>query len=259
MDWSTRKKFGCFTIMGIVLIAIIGYFVYTTFIAVSPTCFDGKQNQNERGVDCGGVCQLVCPTDAKTIVSLWSRAFEITKGVYNVVSYVENQNISAGTEKINYEIRVYDDQNILASEPITGSTFIGPNDKTAIFESPIQTGNRIPKNVFLKFTTAPEWKQVDERFQKPQLTSTNTIFSDLDTAPKLSADIINNTLFDYTNIPVIVLLYGADGNVVQASKTQLDFIAQQSTEKVFFTWPQKFSGPIVRAEIIPRVNPFENR
>jgi uncharacterized membrane protein YfcA len=60
-------------------------------------------------------------------------------------------------------------------------------------------------------------------------------------------------------IPVIVLLYGADGNVVQASKTQLDFIAQQSTEKVFFTWPQKFSAPIVRAEIIPRVNPFENR
>lgn len=259
MDWSTRKKMGCFGMIAMVVLLIMSYFIYVTFIRVTPTCFDNKQNQNERGVDCGGVCQLVCPMDAKTIVPLWSRAFEVTQGVYNVVAYIENQNVSAGTEKINYEIRVYDEQNILASEPITGSTFVGPNDKTALFESPIQTGNRVIKNVFFKFTTSPAWKTVDERFQKPQLVAANTILSDLDSAPKLSADIINNTLFDYKNIPVVVLLYGADGNVVQASKTQLDFIAQQSTEKVFFTWPQKFKAPIVRTEIIARVNPFESK
>lgn len=256
MDWSTRKKIGCFGMIAIAFILGGGYIIYTTFIKVTPTCFDGKQNQDERGVDCGGACQKVCPMDAKTIVPLWYRTFEITPGVHSVVAYVENQNISAGTEKINYEIRVYDNENILASEPIVGSTFIGPNEKTVLFESPIQTGNRVPKNVFFRFTTNPVWKTVDARFQKPQLSSRNVLYSDLTTAPKLSVDIVNDTLFDYTDIPVVVLLYGADGNVVHVSKTQLDRINQQSFETVSFTWPKPFTTTITRTEVIPRVNPF---
>lgn len=30
--------------------------------AATATCFDGIQNQNETGIDCGGVCPAVCPT-----------------------------------------------------------------------------------------------------------------------------------------------------------------------------------------------------
>jgi hypothetical protein len=169
MDWSTRRKMGCFSFVGIIIAIVLAYFVYIFFIKTTPTCFDGIQNQDERGIDCGGICTLVCTADAKTIVPIWSRVFNTAGDVHSVVAYVENQNITAGVKKIGYEFRIYDDQNILAGEPISGTTFIGPNDKTAIFASPIKTGNRIPKNVFFKFTTAPEWITTSERYNTPQL------------------------------------------------------------------------------------------
>ncbi len=256
MDWSTRKKMGCLGMVGIIVAIIAGYFVYAGFFKVDPTCFDGKQNQDERGIDCGGVCALVCFVDAKTVVPIWSRVFNTTGDVHNVVAYIENQNITAGVKKIDYEFRIYDDQNILAGEPIFGTTFIGPNDKTAIYASPIKTGNRTPKNVFFKFTSQPVWTTTDTRYHAPQLNTTNTVLTDIETVPKLSADVVNGTLYDYRNIEVIAVLYGADGNAINASSTFIDELPQQSTQTVYFTWPKPLGTPVTRIEVIPRLNPF---
>ena len=242
--------------IGIVLAILVGYVAYKVFFAVEPTCFDSKQNQDERGIDCGGICARVCPRDAKTIVPLWSRVFQVTPGVYSAVAYVENQNRTAGVAAINYEFRAYDADNILAAEPVTGTAFIGPNERTAIFASPIKTGNRIPTQVFFTFTSVPQWTTLDARYAVPQLTSANTMLADVDRAPKLSADVVNTTLFDYRNVQVVAILYGADGNAIAASKTIIETIPQQTTQKAYFTWPQKLSAPVTRIEIIPRINPF---
>ena len=256
MDYSTRKKLGCMSVVAAVIFLIAGYFFYETFIKVIPTCSDGKQNQDERGIDCGGICTTVCPMDAKTIVPLWSRIFHVAGDVYSAVAYVENQNVTAGVQKVSYEFRAYDAQNLLVADPIDGITFIGPNDKTAIFETPIKTGNRIPKSVFFTFTSVPVFTTTDPKYQVPQLSSANTKLTNVDTAPKLSADIKNDTLFDYANIPVVALLYDADDNLISASQTLIDSIPQQSSQAVYFTWPAKFDKPVARIEIIPRLNPF---
>src|SRR4051812_17152322 len=116
MDWSTRKKLGCFGMIAVVVAIILAYFIYQNFIKTVPTCFDGIKNQNERGIDCGGVCTLVCPMDVKSIVPIWSRVFHTAGDVYSVVSYVENQNQDAGVKQIDYEVRIYDDHNILAGD-----------------------------------------------------------------------------------------------------------------------------------------------
>ena len=259
MDYSTRKKMGCIGIVVALIAVIAGYVIYTTFLDVEPTCFDGKQNQNERCIDGGGVCARVCPMDAKTIVPLWSRVFHTAGDVWSVLAYVENQNETAGVQKINYEFRVYDSENILAGEPITGSTFIGPNERTAIFESPIKTGNRTPSTVFFKFTSAPDWMTTDKKYTIPQLGSANIVLTDVDKAPKLSADIVNNTLFDYKNIEVVAILYDEGGNAINASKTLIESLPQQTRDKVYFTWPKKFEKPVTRIEIIPRLNPFTQK
>lgn len=256
MDWSTRRKFGCLSVVALVILAIVAYFVYVNFFKVTPTCFDGKQNQNETGIDCGGICAMVCPMDAKKIVTDWTRVFPIANGVYSAVAYVENQNVDSGTEQVNYEFRVYDANNILAADPIDGTTFVGPNDKTAIYESPIQTGNRIPASAFFTFTSAPVWTKTDPKYQIPQIIGSQTNLTNIDTAPKLSAVIRNTSLFDYKNIQVVAVLYDASGNAVNASSTFIPSLAQQAIQKVYFTWPQKFTEPIAKIEIIPRLDPF---
>lgn len=258
MDYSTRKKIGCIGVVIVMIAVVLGYGIYKSFFNEEPTCFDGKQNQNERCVDGGGVCSRVCPMDAKTIVPRWSRVFNVSQGVWSVVAYVENQNPTAGVQKINYEFRVYDENNILAGTPLTGSTFIGPNERTAIFESPIDTGNRIPTEVFFKFTSAPEWITTDKKYTVPQISSRNSslVYNSVTKTTQLSADVVNETLFDYQDIEMVVILYDEAGNALTASKTYVENLPQQTSQKIYFTWPQTFDRAVTRIEIIPRLNPF---
>ncbi len=259
MDWSTRRKFSFIAIFFIIVALIAGAFVYFKFIREVPTCTDGKQNQNERGVDCGGVCQMVCRTDAKQLVRLWSRAFPSTPGIYSAVAYVENQNVRAGTDAIRYEFRFYDDRNILVAGPITGETFFGPNERTAIFISGVETGNREPASVFFRFLNEPTWKRTNDDYASSQLITSETDLVDESTLPKLSAKLSNPTVRDFRDVDVIAILYGADGNAVTASQTHIDEIAQQSNQMIFFTWQKPLSVPIVRIELISRVNPVSNK
>ena len=48
----------------IVILAIILIVGLPAFLLLykAPTCFDGKQNQGEGGIDCGGPCVKLCPS-----------------------------------------------------------------------------------------------------------------------------------------------------------------------------------------------------
>ena len=256
MDYTTRRKLGCLTVIGIVIVALVAWFSYKQFFSKPATCNDGVQNQGELGIDCGGPCSTLCSFQSRSPVVLWSRVFQTANGVSSAVAYVENQNPTAGVQKINYEFRAYDANNVLSADPIDGTTYLAPNEKTAIFESPLLTGNRAPATVFFQFTTSPVFVKTDPKFQVPQLTSKNTNLTSAGTAPQLSVDIVNNTLFDYKNVPVVAIVYDKDGNAINASQTFITSIPQQTTQTVYFTWPKPFIRPVTRIEIIPRVDPF---
>ncbi len=256
MDWSTSHKTKIIGIIAIIVIILAAIFVYFKFIKHDPTCFDGIQNQDERGIDCGGICSLMCLSDVRPLIPLWTRPIKITGDVYSVVSYIENQNIGNGVEEIPYEIRMYDDKNILVAQPIQGKTFIGPNDRTAIFETGIKVGNRVPKTAFLKFLETPKFVRVDNRWNDQSLAAQNDVLTDIDTAPKLSAQIKNLTLETFHNIPVVAIIYDDKGNAIASSQTFVDEIDPDASVPVYFSWPEPFSGVAARREIIPRVDPF---
>lgn len=93
-QWVAKRKlfYGIFSIVALVLVIGVPLFfvLYKT-----PTCFDGKQNQNEKGIDCGGVCTRLCSSDIANPIVLWQRSFVVTDGVYNAVAYVQNPNVLA--------------------------------------------------------------------------------------------------------------------------------------------------------------------
>ena len=65
----------------------------TCFFHKTPTCFDGVKNQNEKGLDCGGVCTRICSGDISTPIVMWQRVFQVTPGVYSAVAYIQNPNV----------------------------------------------------------------------------------------------------------------------------------------------------------------------
>ena len=256
MDWSKSHQMKIISSISIVAIIIVSIFVYFKFIKHDPTCFDGKQNQNERGIDCGGVCSIMCLVDTKPLIPLWTRPVKITGDVFSVVSYIENQNVGNGIKRIPYEIRLFDDKNILVSEPIKGETFIGPNDRTAIFETAIKVGNRIPKTAFLRFTETPTFLRIDEKWNDQNLAVEGDEFTDLDSVPKLTATVKNITLETFIKIPVVAIVYDANGNIIAASQTFIDSIGPEESIPVYFSWPEPFPVAPAKREILPRINPF---
>lgn len=256
MTWSSKRKIQYITGVTSIILLIIAAFVYFKFIKHTPDCFDKIQNQNERGVDCGGVCSLMCISDTKPLIPLWTRPVKITGDVYSVVSYIENQNTGNGVKSVPYEIRLFDERNILVSEPIKGETFIGPNDRTAIYASYVKSGNRIPKTAFLKFLSQPQYTKIDPRFDTQNIVIERDELTDLDTAPKMTATVKNATLDTYVKIPVVVIIYDANKNVIGSSQTFIEKLGPEESRDIFFSWPEPFPGIPARREIIPRINPF---
>lgn len=222
-----------------------------------PTCFDGKMNGFESGVDCGGACEKVCTAEALKLVTLWARPFEVVPGKYNVMAYVENQNRESGIPLMNYEFKLYDAENIFIGRA-SGSTFITSNDRTAIFSPGIETGNRVPARATFEFTSFPNWIKIN-RQQRNSLavSSEDQVLLNPFEKPKLEAQIVNKTLVEMKNLDVFAILYDENDNVMNVSKTMIEILPKNSKAPVVFTWPKPFEKRPTRIDIFPQVNVFE--
>ncbi len=256
MTWSTRRKLLYLLVALLIVVGASSYVLYPAF-KETPTCTDQKQNGNESGIDCGGSCANICPLEVRPISILWTRAFFAAPGIYDVLGYVENQNVDAGVPNLLYRFKLYDDQNILVAER-DGKTYLGPNQISAIFESQIKTGERVPKRVFLEFEDGYQWVKTSLRFNTIKLSVKNKNLTSISTTPRLSATIGNDSFSNLNGIEITVILRGADDNALAVSGTEVGNLPKQSSQDVFFTWliPISSSTPVSRIEIIPRVNPF---
>ncbi len=257
MDWGTQRKFNIIIVLISIVLIGFGVTVYRVFFTQPETCFDRIQNQDERGVDCGGVCELVCANDVTPLIILWQRPVLVSGDVYSAVVYVANENKNAGIKQLDYEIKLYDDKNILVGAPITGTTFVGPLQKKAIVETGIVVENRIPKTVFTTFSKPIIWSKTSGEQNNNYIESINETISDSSTFPKLSALLQNtNNRTDYIDLPVIALVYDTIGNIMAVSKTTVDRLDHGKSEMVYFTWQRPFMLPVGTIELLPLDNPF---
>jgi hypothetical protein len=131
----------------ILVLVIIAAFIYFFMIYSPPSCFDGKQNGLEEGIDCGGSCTRVCSFSATDPNILWVRSFEVGPGVYNMAAFLENPNFDIGTT-INYALRGFNEENVLVAE-ITDSVKLAPREKRIIFHQAVETKERTIERSFI--------------------------------------------------------------------------------------------------------------
>ena len=215
----------------------------------APSCFDGKQNQNETGIDCGGACQAVCRDEILALKPLWTRVLKLGDSFYDSVTLVENPNLNLGIKKLSYVIKFLDSDNRLITER-AGQTFVNPNESFAIFENQIEVGERVPARAF--FELAPEkpvWQRVSTA-DRPDLDVEEGVFVNEPT-PSLRAKIINRSTRPVAAVDVVAILEDAEKNTIGASATRVDALPPGESRELVFTWPAPFDPPPVFHEFYP--------
>lgn len=232
--WAARRR----TIILLIILAFFGFVVvlpYWYFHRVPPTCFDGIQNQDEQGVDCGGLsCSLVCQGGASDIKILWTKVFGVREGMYDLVAYAENGNFTIGAPKVPYVARLFDAGGAVIAER-NGETFASPNERFAIFAGNMLTGDKVPVKGSIEVSPSFNWytaKKDEEIFTVDQ-----KVLTGVDTKPKLTAVLTNNRPETYRNIEVTVVIYDAHGTPIAVSSTKVEKLDPNSNEKMYFTWP----------------------
>lgn len=254
MTWAAKRQMQY--ILGI--LAVIGVFILIIIwpiITQKPTCSDGKKNGGEKGIDCGGICQRVCTEDVSEPVILWKRAFPVTGNIYNLVALIENRNKSVAINKISYEFRIYDTNNILIGRR-TGTTFIPPNQQFAVLEPRFDSGQSKIKSVVFEFTPPFVWLKKEPTINNLPIKVENIILGDDKISPTLTAVVNNESVYELPEFDVVAILYDINGNAINVSKTHKDSLPSNQKTPVLFTWPNPLPTDVATKDILVQINPF---
>ena len=254
LTWAKKRQIIIVSSLSFVFLLIFSITLYN-LLKTPGTCFDNKQNQNETGVDCGGVCSRICQADSKSLVIDWVRLFKIRDGVYSVIAQVENPATESIASDVPYTFTLRDK----SGETITtrsGKTFIPARKTFVVFEGTIQATTP-PDTVFFKFDQEPNWQK--STYTEPNLVISNKQLTDVDTSPRMTATVQNTNVVDVSHITLSALIYDDGGNVVQVSQTYLDKLNAGDTANITFTWPNPISlksrvcqSPVDTALVIDR-------
>lgn len=247
--WSTRRQL-FFILLGLAVVAVLAVLIFFIFFDAQPTCNDGKQNQDEIGIDCGGVCQKVCPAETSEIITLWNRVFKVREGQYDVAAFLENPN-PFGVRALAYEFKIYDEDNILIRE-LAGVTPVNPEERFLITVANIDVGKRIPARAFIEVASDPTWLRLNS-VNRPKLTVSDRELT-FSPAPRLRATLTNESFVAVDAITVSAIVFDKDKNALGVSSTFVDGLKAGESKDIFFTWAENFAREASVVEIIPRTN-----
>lgn len=248
VTWSSRNRF---IYGGIVIVAVVALIVVPVFLLLykAPTCSDGKKNQDEQGVDCGGSCSKLCADRFLEPRVTWTRADKVTSNLYNFAAYVINPNIDVEAKGVPFTMNVYDKTGLfILSKKATMD--IPAHRNSLAFVPGIDMGARVPARIAFEFDGKPNWVKANQDKLVP-VSIDNEVYEEDDTGGRLTADIKNPSLLPIGRILFYGIIYDGEGNTLGFSETYLDGLEGEATESIGFTWPTKRLTPVVRKEIIP--------
>ena len=233
MLWRIRRQIFYTTVFLIIIFAPV--VIYLIIKQPPQSCFDGKQNQKELGIDCGGPCSNACDFEVASHVIEWQRIFESRPGEYYIAALVENPNTNFTAREFTYTFEVYDTNNKLLLTK-TGKNKSNPRERFILFDSGINISSK-PARVFLNITDV-SWEHT-VAYSQPKLTVKNEELS-LFGSPRLTASIMNEEMNTFNTVEVSTIIFNEESNIIAVSQTQIKNLDEGERESIFFTWPQTF-------------------
>lgn len=241
----------------VILFSLIGFFLYL-ILKPAATCSDGKKNQSEKEIDCGGPC-TPCGNISKTEDIVIKKSAVVIGGnnTYDAVVKISNPNDSFGASSFKYVFNLKDSNGeIIASRE--GTSFILPADTKYIAELGFQVeGSAIPVSV--EFLVSDEkWEKLNN-VGKPQIGVYSKNFGKIPTGEGSSADgvIRNESGYDLGKISLVIVLFSDKGEIIGINKTEKNSVRTKEERDFRLTWPYQLPGLVQSMDVDTQSNVFD--
>jgi hypothetical protein len=246
MNWASRRKHVIEAILIVCAIALIAV-VFIATLYKAPSCNDGKQNQKEQGIDCGGPCPYACEFSESPPAVRFVRAISPQPGRTDVIAYLDNSNNNAELVNAPYTIDLYGPSHAIVARK-TGVISIPPSTTLPLYIPDFYENSTPVDEAFLNFTTTSyTWLRTTE---KPIVPIPSDISIQDGASPKITAALGNPTANTLYGITVVATVFNSANNAIAASQTFITQIPPQSTAPLVFTWNEAFSSKAARVEIL---------
>lgn len=219
--------------------------IYWVFIRVAPTCFDAKQNQNEQGIDCGGICTNAC---VEVVVGEDFRLQEVAfvpggNGRYDVLARITNGNdvIGASSFRYTFELRGAAGQ-VLGTR--TGQGSILPRETKSIIEVNLETSG--PPGAVTFAVGDIVWERRSD-YSRPAVGLYQQRYSPITTGVgygEASGLTVNESPDDFRSVVVRVILRDGAGKPLAFNQTRQNNIRAGESRSFQLVWPLPFPGVV---------------
>ena len=241
MDFRTRHQLAVFT-AALLIVGAMGGLAYLTY-RPSPTCFDGRLNQAEEEVDCGGPCVSCALRHAQPLDIFWVRFIKVRENSYDAVAEVSNPNRKLAATSFEYEFKLFNTSgDVVALRQDTA--YIYPGEGMHLAEVGLLSDDAIG-NVTLTLRNV-RWALSES--SAPDVVVGGKEYAVIrDGALRRStvrAIASNQSVDDVSDLKLAVLVFDTLGNLMGVHRTVLEGLAAGEAKTLTFTWPVEFPDAI---------------
>lgn len=226
------------------IVVLLIFLVITAFIAFlaymagrpSPNCFDSIQNQNEQGIDCGGICVKQCETEKKDLEIAFTKIIPTLPDTYNVIFKIDNPNDDYGIGDLKYSLRFLDALKLVVGV-YHGSSYILPRDSQTVILNALNISGE-PKSIEVEFEDF-RWIKFQNYFNPPPLIVKDKFYQKL-AGPAVFGEargvVVNRSDFDFNLVEIEILLLDANGNIIDVLTTEIRTLTSGEEREFIAFW-----------------------
>jgi len=231
MSWRLRKQIIYGSIIGFLFLLTIFLIYFQLRPQVLPSCFDGKKNQGEEEIDCGGPCP---PCELKSAQPLKTRAQFLTyEKTIDLIGIIENPNPNLALKKLRYYFEIYDLDDILKATTSIKETTLEPETKKYLLEINYPKPDFLIGEVKLKILEPEAGDWLKQEKEKLPVTFYNEKLVTEGNKWKIQLTLFNKS-YQKQNIEVVSLVYNQNNNLIGTGITKVLLTSEEVKDVSIF-------------------------
>ncbi len=204
----------------LLIIFFLGW-IYFSYLKPEASCLDKKKNQNEEGIDCGGVCGNFCfPTDFRPIELIRNPSFfKVDSKHASLIVEIQNPNSRLATKNFSFEFRIFGNGET-PIKIVSGESFLYSGEIKTIIAPNVEVD--LSKIERVEFIPAKSLWIEDKNFPRPSFKLQNKKTSFLDRNIVTEGSIINEESQIFGEVEVIAIFKNQARAKVGVSKTVIN-------------------------------------